>query len=108
MDWPDNSESKNKFNKEFSHAWYGSEVESSGEFVKIPTRKYSEWLEAEVKRLREVLETARIFISEVSGHWSGCDPQQIGGDCECGYKQTYRAIVEELCGTHPSEVKNGQ
>lgn len=45
MEWKDDSEFKTMFEKEFRHAWYGSEIKVGRDYVKIPTRKYCEWLE---------------------------------------------------------------
>lgn len=46
---------KEEFEKEFGHAWHGSEVRVGDEFIKIPSLKYSDWLEKNNKKLKEDL-----------------------------------------------------
>jgi hypothetical protein len=59
--------------------------------IPLAWRLRAESAEAEVARLRAVVEAAREF--EKRGHSSACNSQNLGDRCICGWMNMHRALA---------------
>jgi hypothetical protein len=48
-----------EFEQEYGHAWYGHQIDLTDEKTKIPTRKYSDWLEAKLNKVAKDLKLSK-------------------------------------------------